>query len=62
MNAYRTLVIRPEERSPVGRPRRMREDNIKKHLKAMGWGVVCTGLIWLRIGTNGNEHSGSIKL
>jgi hypothetical protein len=36
--AYRILVGRPEERRPLGRPRRRWEDNIKMDLEEMGWG------------------------
>jgi hypothetical protein len=50
--AYWILVGRPEERSPLGRPRRRWEDNIKMYLQEVGWGA-WTGLIWLRIGTGG---------
>jgi hypothetical protein len=50
--AYRVLVGRPEERSPLGRPRRRWEDNIKMDLQEVGW-EAWSGLIWLRIGTGG---------
>jgi hypothetical protein len=36
--AYRILVGRPEGRRPLGRPRRIWEDNIKMDLQAVGWG------------------------
>jgi hypothetical protein len=36
--AYRILVWRPEERRPLGRPRRRWEDNIKIDLQDVGWG------------------------
>jgi hypothetical protein len=29
MNTYRILVVKPEGKSPLGRPRRTGEDNIK---------------------------------
>jgi hypothetical protein len=45
MNVYRIMVGTPEGKRPLGRPRRRWEDNIKMH--------VWTGLIWLRIWTNG---------
>jgi hypothetical protein len=35
--AYRILVGRPEERRPLGRPRRRWEDNIKMDLQEVGW-------------------------
>jgi hypothetical protein len=37
--AYRLLVGKPEGRRPLGRPRRRWEDNIKKNLKKVRWGV-----------------------
>jgi hypothetical protein len=37
--AYRILVGRPEERRPLGRPRRRWEDNIKMDLQEVGWGA-----------------------
>jgi hypothetical protein len=44
----------PEGKSPLGRPRRRREDNIKIAVQEVGCGV-STGLSWLRIETGG-EH------
>jgi hypothetical protein len=44
---YRVLVVRPEEKRPLGRPRRRWEDNIKT--RSMGR----TGFSWLRIGSSG---------
>jgi ribosome biogenesis protein Nip4 len=38
--AYNILVGRPEERRPLGRPRRRREDNIKIDLREIGFGDV----------------------
>jgi hypothetical protein len=63
-NAYRLLVGKPEGKRPLGRPRRMWVDNIRKDLGEIGWGDVdwtrldwtgldWTGLVWLRIGTGG---------
>jgi hypothetical protein len=37
---YRVLVGKPEGRRPLGRPRRRWEDNIKMHLREVGWGCV----------------------
>jgi hypothetical protein len=37
--AYRVFVAKHEERSPLVRPRRRWEDNIKTALQEMGWGV-----------------------
>jgi hypothetical protein len=36
--AYRILVVRPEGRLPLGRPRRRWEENIKMDLQEVGWG------------------------
>ena len=35
-NAYRVLVGKPEEKRPLGRPRRRWEDNIKMDLREVG--------------------------
>ena len=35
-NAYRVLVRKPEEKIPLGRPRRRWEDNIKMDLREVG--------------------------
>jgi hypothetical protein len=45
---HRVLVGKPEGKSPLGRPRRRWEDNIKIFRKLEG--VVGTGWSWLRIG------------
>jgi hypothetical protein len=37
-NAYRVLMGMPEERKPLGRPRRMWEDKIKMDVREIGWG------------------------
>jgi hypothetical protein len=36
-NAYRLLVGKPEERRPLGRPRRRWLDNIRMDLVEVGW-------------------------
>ena len=38
--AYRILVGRPEGRSPLEKPRRIWEDNIKMDLQEVGWDCV----------------------
>jgi hypothetical protein len=44
-NAYRILVGKPEGKGPLGRPRRRWVDNIKMHLRQIGWdGVDCIEL------------------
>jgi hypothetical protein len=35
---YSILVVRPEGRPPLGRPRRRWEDNIKMDIQEVGWG------------------------
>jgi hypothetical protein len=55
-NAYRLMVGKPEGKRPLGRPRRRWVDNTRC---VLGWilerwdGVMCTGLVWLRIETGG---------
>jgi hypothetical protein len=39
-NAYRLLVGKPEEKRPLGRPRRRWVDNIRMELGEVGWGNV----------------------
>ena len=41
---------KPEGKSPLGRPRRRSEDNIKMYLQVVG-----SGWSWLRIGTGGGR-------
>jgi len=50
--AYRVLVVKPERKRLLGRPRRRWKDNIKINLQDVRWGAR-TGLILLMIGTNG---------
>jgi hypothetical protein len=50
----RVLVGKPEEKKPLGRPRRRWEDNIKMDLQEVGWGA-WTGLVWLGIRTGGGH-------
>jgi len=42
---YRVLVVRPEGKRPLGRPRRRWEDNIKLDLREVGIDVVK----WVRL-------------
>jgi hypothetical protein len=51
-NAYKILVGKPEEKRPLERPRRRREDNIKMDFRETGFGL-WIGFIWLMIGTSG---------
>jgi hypothetical protein len=45
-------VGKPEGKKPLGRPSHRWVDNIKIDIKRQD-GVLWTGFIWLRIGTNG---------
>jgi hypothetical protein len=51
-NAYRMLVVNPEGKRPLGRPRRRWVDNIKIDLREID-GMAWIGLIWLRMRTSG---------
>jgi hypothetical protein len=42
-NAFKILVGNPEERRPLGRPRRRWVDNIKMDLREIGW----DGVDWI---------------
>jgi hypothetical protein len=42
-NAYRILVGKPKGKRPLGRPRRRLVDNIKIHLREVGW----DGMDWI---------------
>jgi hypothetical protein len=52
---YRVLVGEPRGKRPLGKPRHRWEDNIKMDLQEVGWLEPWTGLIWLRIGTDGGH-------
>jgi hypothetical protein len=52
-NTYTILVGNPEGKSPVGRPRRRWENNVK-YLRELGW-AVWTVFMWLRIGASGHR-------
>jgi hypothetical protein len=49
-DVYRLLVGKPEDKRPLGRPRRRWMDNINMDLLEIGFSVV-DGLVWLRICT-----------
>jgi hypothetical protein len=42
---YRVLVVRPEDKRPLGRPRRRWEDNIKMDVREIG----IDGANWIRL-------------
>jgi hypothetical protein len=46
-NAYRILVGKPEEKMPLGRPRRRWDDN---NLREISWG----GMDWIDLAQGGN--------
>jgi hypothetical protein len=50
---YRVLVGRPECKRPLGRPRRMWEDNIKMDLRENKGSLGLIGFGWLMIGSSG---------
>jgi hypothetical protein len=52
IGVYRVLVVRPEGKRPLGRPRRRWEDNIKMDLRRQG-SMERTGFRWLRIEFSG---------
>ena len=57
---YRVLVGKPEEKRPLGRPRRRWDNNIKMDLQEVG----CGGMDWIELAGTcecGNELSDSIK-
>jgi hypothetical protein len=44
-NAYRILVVKPEGKRPLGRPRRRWVENIKMDLREKGW----DGIDWIEL-------------
>ena len=52
---YRVLVVKPEGKKPLGRPKHRWEDNIKMDLKEVG----CGGMDWIELGQErgtGGKH------
>jgi hypothetical protein len=49
---YKVLVGKPEEKRPLGRPRRRWEDGIRMDVREISLGL-WIGLEWLRTGTGG---------
>jgi len=45
VGVYRVLVVKPEGKRPLGRPRRRWEDNIKMDLQEVG----CGGMDWIEV-------------
>jgi hypothetical protein len=50
-NAYRILVVKPEGKRPLGRPRRRWVDNIKIDLRETGWDDVD----WMDMAQDGDQ-------
>jgi hypothetical protein len=50
-NAYSILVGKPEEKRPLGRPRRRWVDNIKMDLREMGW----NSMDWIDLAQDRNQ-------
>jgi hypothetical protein len=48
-NAHETLIAKPEGKSPLGRPRRRQEDNIRMDLKRT-W---CDVVDWIHLTQHG---------
>ena len=49
---YRVLVGKPEERRPIGRPRRRWEDNIKMGLQEVG----CGWMDWIELAQDTDSY------
>jgi hypothetical protein len=56
-DAYRALVVKPEGRRPLGRPRRRWEDNIKMDLGEIGWG----GMDWINLAQDRDRWRALVK-
>ncbi|KAJ4451145.1 hypothetical protein ANN_02587 [Periplaneta americana] len=56
-NAYRVLVGRPEEKRPLGRPRRRWEDNIKMDLREVGY----DGRDWINLAQDRNQWRAYVR-
>jgi hypothetical protein len=52
-NVYTSLLVHPQRERTLGRPRRRWVDNIKMDLREITLGAFVTGLVWLRMETNG---------
>jgi hypothetical protein len=50
-NAYKILVVKPERKRPLGRPRRTSVDNIKMDLGE----IECDGMDWIDLAQD-REH------
>jgi hypothetical protein len=50
-NAHKIVVGKPEENTPLGRPRQRWEDNIRTDLREIGW----EGVDWIHLAQDGNQ-------
>jgi hypothetical protein len=55
IGVYRVLVGKPEDKSPLGRPKLRWEDNIKMDLREVGW-----GMDWIELAQN-RDGGGTCK-
>ncbi|KAJ4430807.1 hypothetical protein ANN_19398 [Periplaneta americana] len=56
-NAYRVLVVRPEGKRPLGRPRRRWEDNIKMDLREVGY----DGRHWINLSQDRDQWRAYVR-
>ncbi|KAJ4439591.1 hypothetical protein ANN_07718 [Periplaneta americana] len=56
-NSYRVLVGRPEEKRPLGRPRRRLEDNIKMDLREVGY----DGRDWINLAQDRDQWRAYVR-
>jgi hypothetical protein len=57
-NTYRLLVVKPEGKRPLGRPRHRWVDNIRMDLGEVGWG----NADWIRLAQDKNRWRGLVNL
>jgi hypothetical protein len=50
-NQHTVVVGEPEEKRPLGKPRRRWEDNIRMDLKEIGW----EGVDWMHVAQDGDQ-------
>jgi hypothetical protein len=58
INARRVSVGKPEGKIPLGRPRRMQEDNIKMYLREAGWG----GMAWIYLAQDRDQWRALVNM
>jgi hypothetical protein len=56
-NACRILMRKPEGKTPLGRPRRRRVDNIKMDLREIGW----NGVDWIDMARDRDKWRALVK-